>query len=667
LRIANWLHTRVDPADVRGLTASKSSRDGNSNIGSGPKDICGAIDRLSALLGAIPDLIFVLDIDGNQVDVLASDPPQRPRSRTADGACLPSSRGAMLLSTIRRAISTGQRQIVEYPGTGELRERLFEGQVVPLPGGFEPGPCVLWLVRDVTEARRTEAALRAKLSVFQGFIDHSPAAIVLKDAEGRYLFVNRTFEEWFRRPASELIGKVVFDLLPEAVAERSAELDRNVRARNGVVKAENTVVFPDGTERRIMSTKFPVRDEDGSPTCVGSVMADVTDFRRTQEQLRQAQKMEAIGELASGIAHDFNNLLVVILGNLELLIERTGDAAAVRCRADDALKAAERGAALAQRLLTFSRRQPLTSAVADLKRLVPDIVELARHALPAHIEIVTNLAEDTWPALIDRGQLENALLNLAVNARDAMPAGGVLTFETGNLCVGGPCTWLEPEFGAGPYTTITVTDTGTGMTREVLERATEPFFTTKTEGTGLGLSMVHNFAKQSRGHVRIHSEVGYGTTIRLYLPRAADGTIEAIAPEAAPAQAESRESILVVEDEAGVRRYVAHVLRRLGYAVIEAEDGAAALRALEDSGPVDLLFADVVLPGGVNGQELAERAVEIHPEIEVLFTSAYDRTAILGDRGSARRIDFLVKPITREQLACKVREVLDRPARKAAA
>jgi CheY-like chemotaxis protein len=393
----------------------------------------------------------------------------------------------------------------------------------------------------------------------------------------------------------------------------------------------------------------------------------VTDFRRTQEQLRQAQKMEAIGELASGIAHDFNNLLVVILGNLELLIESTSDVAAVRCRADDALKAAERGATLAKRLLTFSRRQPLVPAVADLKRVVPDVVDLTRHALPAHIEIVTHLAEDTWPALIDRGQLENALLNLAVNARDAMPAGGVLTFETGNFTVDGPCSWLEPEFGAGPYATITVTDTGTGMTREVLDRATEPFFTTKTEGTGLGLSMVHNFAKQSRGHVRIHSEAGHGTTIRLYLPRAAEGTIEALAPEAAPAPAEGRESILVVEDEAGVRRYVGHVLRRLGYAVIEAEDGAAALRALEESGPVDLLFADLVLPGGVNGQELADRAVEIHPEIKVLFTSAYDRTAILRDRGFDRRSEFLVKPITREQLACKVREVLDRPSRKAAA
>jgi CheY-like chemotaxis protein len=377
--------------------------------------------------------------------------------------------------------------------------------------------------------------------------------------------------------------------------------------------------------------------------------------------------MEAVGQLTGGVAHDFNNLLTVVLGNLELLRDVAGADRAGRPFIDIAIRAGERGAELTQRLLAFSRRHPLQPAATDVNAAIAGAIELIRRTLREDIAVSTALDHGTWRAMIDPGQLENALVNLAVNAQDAMPAGGELTIESGNVRLDTDYARRNAEVPSGDYVMIAVTDSGIGMPQDVLRRAFEPFFTTKDvgKGSGLGLSMIYGFAKQSGGHVKIYSEVGHGTTVRIYLPRlAADDEEDAPQPAAAaPARATGGETILAVEDDPDVRQYVTHALRRAGYAVLEAENGPAALEILEGGIAIDLLFTDVIMPGGMNGRDLADRAAAIRPRLKVLFSSGYSENAIIHHGRLDKGVSFLGKPYTRDDLARKVREVLDAPHR----
>ena len=347
-----------------------------------------------------------------------------------------------------------------------------------------------------------------------------------------------------------------------------------------------------------------------------------------QDALRQAQKMEAVGQLTGGIAHDFNNLLTVVVGNIDMaqraLKEAGGEPRAERVLAS-AQKGAERAAALTQRLLAFSRRQPLAPKPLDVDKLVQGMSDLLHRSLGeiVRLEIVTS--PGLWRIEADPNQLEAALLNLAVNARDAMPGGGVLTVETANARLDEAYAQQNAEVPPGQYVCIAVTDTGSGMPKELLEKVFEPFFTTKEvgKGTGLGLSMVYGFVKQSGGHVKLYSEEGKGTTVRMYLPRMLGEAAPEAEAEIVPGLEVSRaaETILVVEDDDDVRAYTVNVLRDLGYRVIEAHDGLSALRLLERQGaPVELLFTDVVMPG-MSGRELADEARKIQPDLRVLYTS----------------------------------------------
>jgi len=374
--------------------------------------------------------------------------------------------------------------------------------------------------------------------------------------------------------------------------------------------------------------------------------------------------MEAVGQLTAGVAHDFNNLLQVIIGNLDT-IDRNLPEESVRLRraANLALKGARRAASLTQRLLAFSRRQPLDPKPANVNALVTGLSELVHRTLGETVAVETVLAAGLWQVEVDPNELEAAILNLAVNARDAMPEGGRLTIETANTHIDEAYASNYAEVTPGQYVAISVSDTGKGMDEATVARAFEPFFTTKPvgRGTGLGLSQVYGFVKQSGGHVKIYSEVGQGTTVKIYLPRldAANLTEDDVAIDALAPDAEGEETILVVEDDDDVRTYSVDILRDLGYRVIEAHDGPSALRLLERQTRVDLLFTDVVLPSGMTGAQVAEQARTLRPDLKVLFTTGYARNAIIHQGRLDKGVKLITKPFASNDLAAKVRDVLD--------
>jgi PAS domain S-box-containing protein len=396
-------------------------------------------------------------------------------------------------------------------------------------------------------------------------------------------------------------------------------------------------------------------------TAVCAMLTDVTEQRRLEAQLRQAQRLEAIGQMTGGVAHDFNNLLTVIMGNAEQLEEGLGEGEPLRDLAQMTRMAAERGAELTSRLLAFSRRQALDPANVDINALIVNMDPLLRRALGAHIECATVCGPGLWRATIDAPQLESALLNLAFNARDAMPGGGRLTIETSNVQLDETSVAFQADFPPGSYVLVAVSDTGCGMNEETLLQAFDPFFTTKDvgKGSGLGLSMVYGFVRQSKGYVRLYSEPGQGTTVKLYLPRAHEEAGASPSPPRVSAIPGGSEKILVVEDDELVRVQVAAQLKTLGYEVVSASDGAQALDILRRVADFSLLFTDVVMPGGMNGRQLAEEARKLHPGLAVLFTSGYAENAIVHHGRLDPGVHLLNKPYRRLDLAVKIRAALE--------
>jgi signal transduction histidine kinase len=391
------------------------------------------------------------------------------------------------------------------------------------------------------------------------------------------------------------------------------------------------------------------------------------DITQLNARLLQSQRLEAVGQLTGGVAHDFNNLLTVVLGNAEILAEQSADDPFKRELAQMIGAAAQRGAELTKQLLAFARKQALAPSAVDVNQLVAAMDPLLRRTLGEHIDIELVRGAGLWPAMVDPGQLENAILNLCLNARDAMPRGGHLTVETANAALDRAYAEAHPDVAPGQYVMVAVSDTGTGIAPEHLQKVFEPFFTTKEKGkgTGLGLAMVYGFVKQSAGHVSVYSELGHGTTLKLYLPRAnGAGGAEprsTLAAAEAPA-ARGAETVLVVEDDELVRRYACGELRALGYTVLDADSGAAALAVIERRGDIDLLFTDVVMPGGLSGRELADAAARLRPALKVLYTSGYTENAIVHHGRLDAGVMLLAKPYRRAELAKAVREALA-PAR----
>jgi len=393
------------------------------------------------------------------------------------------------------------------------------------------------------------------------------------------------------------------------------------------------------------------------------LVVEATSRENAEMQVRQMQKLEAIGQLTGGIAHDFNNMLAIVLGSLELAKHRLDrDRPRAEACIDNAIEGAQRAAQLTGRLLAFSRQQALVPQGLDMNKLVGSMSEMLRRTIGEHLHVETVLAGGLWRIYADAAELENALLNLCVNARDAMPDGGKLTIETSNSHLDEAYASAHVEVKPGQYVMMSVTDTGVGMPAEVVEKAFDPFYTTKGvgKGTGLGLSQVYGFIKQSGGHVKIYSEPGVGTTVKLYLPRYSDSatTVENAAARIRELErAAGEEVILVVEDDDRVRHVSVDSLRELGYSVVQASDAAQALAILEIQPRVDLLFTDVVMPD-MNGRRLAEKALEARPQLKVLYTTGYTRNAIVHNGVLDSDVAFLPKPYTIEQLAGKVRQVL---------
>jgi signal transduction histidine kinase len=456
------------------------------------------------------------------------------------------------------------------------------------------------------------------------------------------------------------LGTVYLEAFPDPVSRRAARYGFVALIFTMAVLVVAVLAAGQSALRRA-NAELEKRAEELASAIV-RLESEIEERERAEEALRQAQKMEAVGQLTGGVAHDFNNLLQVITGNLDILRQRAADRSVHRL-ADAALRGAERAAALTQRLLAFSRRQPLDPRPIQVNKLVAGMSDMLRRTLGETVNVETVLAGGLWAAFCDANQLENALLNLAVNARDAMPDGGKLTIETANADLDAAYAATHDGVQPGQYVAIAVTDTGTGMSKDTLARVFEPFFTTKEagRGSGLGLSQVYGFMRQSNGHVTVYSELGEGTTVRLYLPRHAgpDGEAEQDANLQPHPAAGHDQVVLVVEDDADVRANTVMMVEQLGYRVIGAADGAAALRELEGHPAIRLLFTDIGLPGGLNGRELADKARERRPGLAVLFTSGYARNAVVHHGRLDPGVEIIGKPFTFAALGARIRRLMD--------
>ena len=623
--------------------------------------------RFRALVQNASDVIGIIDRAGHiayQISPLDRIPGYRPEDQ-ADGSFLDlvdaadRERAAKLLEAVQAEPgSTVKAELVLSLADGLARH--FEVTLTNLSAEPTIAGTVANL-RDITDRRQAEAArgesenrYRQVVDLIQaGFWVHLDGKVVFANPYAVRMFGAKSIDDMTGRDAMSLVHP---DDLPLA-RERTRMM---LEGSGGAPLAELRMVRLDGRVITAEVQALALRQE--GKVHIMATGRDVTAQREAEALLHQAQKMEAVGQLTGGVAHDFNNLLTVVIGNLDLATERVDGT--MRPVLESALQAAERGASLVHRLLAFSRRQALNPQEIDVNALVSGAEELLRRTLGDDIEIEMKPRSGLWPAFADKSQVENALLNLAINARDAMPAGGKLTIETANVHLDEDYAARNLEVVSGDYVLMAVSDTGVGMSQETLERAFEPFFTTKEtgKGTGLGLSMIYGFAKQSRGHVKIYSEVGHGTTVRVYLPRqvheAARATLDAGAALQIP---RGGETILVVEDDADVRAFVERQLQDLGYVVLTAPDGPAARKILETDLPIDLLFTDVVMPGGITGRKLAEEAKLHRPGLRTLFTSGYTENSIIHQGRLDPGVHLLSKPYKRQDLALKLREVLESP------
>ena len=606
---------------------------------------------------------------------------------------------------LAQTLATGEPAEGEYEFTcGDGVRRWISVASAAVRGADGGMTGALVVCTDVDDRRRAEAHLRASEERFRMLASTMPALIFVTDADGANTYTNTVFQQFTGRSAGELLGGGWLQTLHPDDRARAGATWAKAWQTGGAYDAEYRFNRHNDSYRWHLVRGTPVRDGDGRITQWVGVCTDVQEVvdardalaaanaglearvaERTAElaaalarmreemrerasaeaQVRQLQKMEAVGQLTGGIAHDFNNMLAVVTGSLDLAKRRLdkGEADRALRGIENAEEGARRAAQLTARLLAFSRQTALEPQVVDANKLVGGMSELLRRTIGEGVLVETVLAGGLWRAYADPNQLENALLNLCVNARDAMPDGGKLTVETANCHLDEDYARAHDEVAAGQYMMVAVTDTGTGMPPEVVAHAFDPFYTTKGvgKGTGLGLSQVYGFVKQSGGHVKIYSEPGQGTTVKVYLPRhfGADAAApDARRPSGGLPRAVDGEVVLAVEDEAAVRHVSVDALRELGYTVVQASDANQALALLAVQPRVDLLFTDIVMPG-MNGRRLADEALRIFPGLPVLFTTGYTRNAVVHNGTLDPGVALLPKPFTVEQLARKVRAVLD--------
>jgi PAS domain S-box-containing protein len=513
------------------------------------------------------------------------------------------------------------------------------------------------IARDITEGKRTRSALDREIEERQRIFETSQDLILVTDSVGNLIQVSPSVTTILGFRPDEMVGHNAIEFIHQEDLDSTRGEMRMARKGRLMRSFETRYDHKDG---RVVTLNWMGTWSEAVQRHF-FIGRDLTEKRAAEAQFRQAQKMESIGQLTGGIAHDFNNILTVVSGASGVLAESVADRPDLVSIAKMIDEAAERGAQLTKQLLAFARKQPLQPREIDVNALALETAKLLRPTLGEQIEISPRLAEDIWPALADPNQLSTAILNLALNARDAMPEGGKLMIETGNVSLDDGYVGMNSDVVAGDYVLIAVSDTGSGIPAALLPKVFDPFFTTKEvgKGTGLGLSMVFGFVKQSGGHIKIYSEEGHGTTIRIYLPRStgAGQTADETTPQAAIER--GHETVLIVEDDTLVRNYVVGQVANLGYTTLEAANAAEALAILDNGTGIDLLFTDVIMPGAMNGRQLADEAVRRRPSLKTLFTSGYTENAIVHHGRLDPGVLLLAKPYRKVELARMIRVALD--------
>jgi PAS domain S-box-containing protein len=596
---------------------------------------------------AIHDLPVGMKVDA-QTNISFFVPPDRERLKAALREARESGTAADL--QVQMTSARGRQLWVRVIIKAERRS----GKTVRLHGTYQ----------DVTDLVSAERQLRETRDFYELTLNAVPTPVTYVNSDLIVTYANQALEQWLGQPREALLGKHVRDVLSTHSLPVAKEHITAVLRGQPVHSTQSGV--RNGRPCEWHNHLVPQIGPNGQTMGFFSIVYDLTEQKRLEARLLQAQKMEAIGQLTGGIAHDFNNLLGVVIGNLQLLERSVAETPTLARKVHTAMRAAVRGADLTRRLLAFARRQILDPTVLDLNRQLSGLTELMQRTLGESVEVRMVQAHDLWHTRVDAGQLENAILNLAINARDAMPQGGKLTVRTQNVYLDAAFCHEHPQIEPGEFVCVSVRDTGVGIESEVLKRVFEPFFTTKEsgKGSGLGLAMVHGFAEQSGGIATIESEPGQGTTVQILLPRCLEEQSmreDTIVTKIAPG---GDETILVVEDDADLRETVVTALTQLGYRALAAPNATAALRILSGTERIELLFTDVMMPGGMLGPALAKRARELRPDIDVLFTTGYAENTVLAAAGLTSA-EVLHKPYRNEDLAMRIRYVLDREARVA--
>ncbi len=651
------------------LVARRDLRDGSTQIFGFSEDISAHVQLEQALhqakesvdqiLSSISDAFFNLDNASNftYVNDAAEVLLGKQRAELLN-VCIwdafPEAKGSLFEQQYRHAKRANEA--VTFVERYEPMAAWIEVRGYPHVEGFSV------YFRDVTkrieaerEEREQQSRLELALNRAKRITDITQDVLMLADADGYIMEVSDRCKSVLGYEPAELVGRRYMEFVYEEDLTRTSKQAQLLNLELELESFQNRYVHKDGHLVHLLWSAHWVAEEG----IYYAFARDISHLVAIEEKLRQAQRLEAVGQLTGGVAHDFNNLLTVIMGGTDILLEELPPDHRLRVIAEMTRSAAVRGADLTRGLLAFSRRQALSPKVTDVNRLVANMDPLLRRTLDADVEIELVRAGGLWHAMVDRSHLESAILNLCINARDAMPQGGRLTIETANVHLDDRYADMHDEVKSGQYVMVAVSDTGDGMSPESMARAFEPFYTTKEvgKGSGLGLSMVYGFSKQSGGHVKIYSERGHGTVVKLYLPRALDAPDDVQPTEQRPSL-RGVEQILVVEDDDLVRAHVEDQLRSLGYSVVAVGNGAQALDVLTRFGRFDLLFTDVVMPGGMNGRQLAEAAWQLFPDMPVLFTSGYTENAIVHHGRLDRGVQLLNKPYRRQDLAAKVRAVL---------
>ena len=638
-----------------------------------------------------PDLIIVAVSDAycratlTQRDRIVGRPvfdvfPDNPNDPASTGVATLRASLERLLQSRRPDTVPVQKYDIRSPnsGGGGFEERYWAQFNAPVLDAAGEVAWILHRAEDVTEGIRSQERsehlrgqqaiidrLRETSSFLDAVVDNLPGMLFVKSfPDSRFVLFNRAGEELLGYARSEYLGKSDYDFFPKEQADHFVAKDRAVLESGKIqVTPEEQVTTRDKGVRLLRTIKAPLKDKSGSAQYLLGYSEDITERKAIEQQLRQAVKMEAVGQLTGGVAHDFNNLLGIIIGNLDIAAEHAADDPAQREIIQEALNGALRGAELTRRLLAFSRKQPLQPAVIDLNLGLPQIAGMLRRTLGEQVTVELHPDSALWPVKVDPAQLDEAILNLAINARDAMPRGGTVSIETHNVRLDHDYAYNNPEVTIGDYVQLSVSDTGAGMSPQVIERCFEPFFTTKgiEKGTGLGLSMVYGFVRQSGGHIKIYSELGHGTTVKIYLPRTDGSAIAGVRPAASDdVPAPGTELVLMVEDNKDLRTVTLKQLTDLGYRTLEAENAKAALNILAERPDIDLLFTDIVMPGGMTGTELAREARRLYPKLKILLTSGYTARAMANGFHDIEGLELLNKPFRKRDLAQRLRAVLER-------